>query len=467
MKILFCGAARTVTGSSHLIILNDGYKILLDCGLFQGQDAYEDENNLKFLFRPEEIDCLLLSHAHIDHAGRIPKLVNEGFRGKIICTSATKDLSEIMLADSAHIQEKDAQYINKKRKKRGLDLINPLYTISDAEHALKQFFSIDYEHWYSIRPDVEILFRDNGHILGSGSITLRIKEDNKIIRVGFTGDIGRPNRPILKNPKQMDDLDVLICESTYGGRIHEAFPDDVNHLYEVIKSTCINRKGKIIIPAFSIGRTQEIVYMLDKLHNEKNLDRIPVYVDSPLSTNATEIYRNHPECFDEEISSYLKTDTNPFGFNNLQYITDVEESKQLNFLQGPAIIISASGMAEAGRVVHHIANNIENKNNTILMVGYCAKNTLGARIRNGEKEIKLYGELKQVKAQVEIMDSFSAHADQKEIIDFLENQNRNDLKKIFLVHGDYEEGQLPLKEILEKKQFQNILIPERGQLETI
>ncbi len=358
MKIQFCGAARTVTGSSHLLILEDGYKILLDCGLFQGQDAYDDENNLKFLFRPEEIDCLVLSHAHIDHAGRIPKLVKEGFRGRIICTSATKDLSEIMLADSAHIQEKDTQYENKKRKKRGLGLVNPLYSVEDAQHSLKQFVSIKYEEWYQIKQGVEVLFRDNGHILGSGSVSIKIKEGDRLIKVGFTGDIGRPNRPILKDPKQMDDVDVLLCESTYGGRIHEAFPDDLDHFYKVIKETCIDRRGKIIIPAFSIGRTQEIVYMLDKLHHEKNLDRIPVYVDSPLSTNATEIYRNHTECFDEEISAHLQSDPNPFGFNNLQYITEVEESKNLNMMEGPAIIISASGMAEAGRVIHHISNNI-------------------------------------------------------------------------------------------------------------
>ena len=467
MKIQFCGAARTVTGSSHLLILEDGYKILLDCGLFQGQDAYDDENNLKFLFRPEEIDCLVLSHAHIDHAGRIPKLVKEGFRGRIICTSATKDLSEIMLADSAHIQEKDTQYENKKRKKRGLGLVNPLYSVEDAQHSLKQFVSIKYEEWYQIKQGVEVLFRDNGHILGSGSVSIKIKEGDRLIKVGFTGDIGRPNRPILKDPKQMDDVDVLLCESTYGGRIHEAFPDDLDHFYKVIKETCIDRRGKIIIPAFSIGRTQEIVYMLDKLHHEKNLDRIPVYVDSPLSTNATEIYRNHTECFDEEISAHLQSDPNPFGFNNLQYITEVEESKNLNMMEGPAIIISASGMAEAGRVIHHISNNIENENNTILMVGYCAKGTLGARIRNGEKEIKLFGEMKQVKARVELMDSFSAHGDQKEMLDFLDNLDRKSLQKIYLVRGDYEEGQMPFKKCLEDKGFEKVLIPEKGEIHVV
>ncbi len=467
MKIQFCGAARTVTGSSHLLILEDGYKILLDCGLFQGQDAYKNDSNQNFLFKPSEIDTLILSHAHIDHAGRIPKLVAEGFRGRIICTTATTDLANIMLRDSAHIQEKDTQYFNKKRAKKNLEPLVPLYTVDQAEKSLKQFVSINYEEWFQVKEGVQVLLRDNGHILGSGSVNLKIQETGREIKIAFTGDIGRPNRPILKDPIHMNDADIVISESTYGGRIHEAFPDDTEHFYKVIKETCIDRKGKIIIPAFSIGRTQEIVYMLDKLHHERNLDYIPVFVDSPLSTNATEIYRNHPECFDEEINQYLKTDSNPFGFNNLQYITEVEESKALNFREGPAIIISASGMAEAGRIVHHIANNISNEKNTILIVGYCAKGSLGERIRSGEKNLKLFGEEIKVNARVEIMDSFSAHGDQKEMLDFLDNLNRSELQRLYLVHGDYEDGQLPFKKCLEAKGFQNVLIPEKGIIETI
>lgn len=467
MKIQFCGAARTVTGSSHLLILEDGYKILLDCGLFQGQDAYKNESNNGFLFNPADINCLILSHAHIDHAGRIPKLVAEGFKGRIVTTTATVDLANIMLRDSAHIQEKDTQYFNKKRAKKNLEPLVPLYTVEQAEKSLKQFVSINYEEWYPVREGVQVLFRDNGHILGSGSVNLKIQEGDRELKIAFTGDIGRPNRPILKDPIHMNDADIVISESTYGGRIHESFPDDTEHFYKVIKECCIDRKGKIIIPAFSIGRTQEIVYMLDKLHHERNLDYIPVFVDSPLSTNATEIYRRHPECFDEEINNYLKSDPNPFGFNNLQYITEVEESKALNTREGAAIIISASGMAEAGRVVHHIANNIGNERNTILMVGYCAQGSLGARIRNGEKNLKLFGEEIKVKAHVEIMDSFSAHGDQKEMLDFLDNLNRSQLQRLYLVHGDYEEGQLPFKKCLENKGFQNVLIPEKGVIETI
>jgi len=468
MQIKFCGAARTVTGSSHLITLDDGYKILLDCGLFQGSQAYIDEFNQQFLFDPKEIDCMVLSHAHIDHAGRIPKLVKEGFRGKIICTSATNDLSKIMLLDSAHIQEKDTEFHNKRRAKKGLPPLNPLYEAIDAERALSQFLSVKYEEWFPIREDVAVLIRDNGHILGSGSVTLKIKRTNgKELRIAFTGDIGRPDRPILKDPRQMDNADYVISESTYGSRLHEKSPDDKEHLFEVVKATCIDRNAKVIIPSFSVGRTQEIVYMLNQLEQQRKLNRIPVFVDSPLSTNATEIYRQHPECFDDEICQYMSKDPNPFGFNNLQYITEVEQSKQLNALKGSAIIISASGMAEAGRIVHHISNNIENPDNTILIVGYCAEGTLGWRLRKGVEEVKIFGEEKKVKAQIAVMDSFSAHGDQKEMLSFLDNLDRSQLKQLFLVHGDYEDGQLPFKEVLEKNRFRNISIPQKGEVVTI
>lgn len=468
MQIKFCGAARTVTGSSHLITLDDGYKILLDCGLFQGKQAYIDEFNQQFLFDPKEINCLILSHAHIDHSGRIPKLVKEGFNGAIICTTATHDLSKIMLLDSAHIQEKDTEFHNKRRAKKGLPPLNPLYEAQDAEQALRKFIPINYEEWFPVREGVSALIRDNGHILGSGSVTLKIKRSNgREVSVAFTGDIGRPDRPILKDPAQMNDADYLISESTYGGRLHEKFPDDKDHLYKVVKETCIDRKGKIIIPSFSIGRTQEIVYMLDQLEHQGKLNHIPVFVDSPLSTNATEIYRRHPECFDDEIRNYMAKESNPFGFNNLQYITEVEQSKQLNSLQEPAIIISASGMAEAGRIIHHISNNVENPNNTILIVGYCAEGTLGWRLRTGIKEIKIFGEEKKVKAQIAVMDSFSAHGDQKEMLSFLDNLDRSRLKQTFLVHGEYDDGQLPFKTALEKNNFRNISIPQKGEVITI
>ncbi|MEP7127770.1 MAG: MBL fold metallo-hydrolase [Chitinophagales bacterium] len=462
MHIKFCGAARVVTGSSHLIVLDDGFKILLDCGMFQGGENYVDAFNASFEFDPKEIDVLILSHAHIDHSGRIPKLVKEGFRGKIFCTSATKDLCGIMLRDSAHIQESDAKYINKKRAKRNQPPISPLYNQEDAEAALKQFEMVNYETPFAVHNGVSAYFRDNGHIIGSGSVLLNINVNGTERKIGFTGDIGRPNRPILKDPIPMEDVDYLISESTYGGRFHESFPDDKEYFLKVILDTCMKRKGKLIIPAFSIGRTQELVFMMDQLYKEGRLPRVPVYVDSPLSTNATEIYRKHTECFDDFISKYILTDDNPFGFNDLKYITDVEQSKALNLMPEPCIIISASGMAEAGRIVHHIKNNMEDPRNTILIVGYCAEQSLGWKIRKGISPIRLYGEEKILKAKVEIMDSFSAHGDHNELLQFMNNLNREKLKKLFLVHGDFE-AQLALKKGLEKNGFQFISMPEKGE----
>ena len=459
MRIRFCGADRTVTGSSHLIILDDGFKILLDCGLFQGKKAYVDEWNQTFAFDPKEIDVMVLSHAHIDHTGRIPKLVKEGFAGSIYCTPATLDLSKIMLLDSAHVQMKDGEFHNKKRKKQGLPEIPPLYNAEDVGKAILQFKPVPYEEWFSIRNDVQFLFRDNGHILGSGSVTLKIREKGKETIIGFTGDIGRPNRPILKDPITMPDCDYLISESTYGARIHEKFPEDMETFWKVVDETCFQRKGKLLIPSFSVGRTQEIVYMLDQMGKVKNMDHLPVYVDSPLSTNATNIYRSHPECFDEDIRNYLLTDTNPFGFNNLIYITEAEQSKALNTDPTPSIIISASGMAEAGRIVHHIFNHIEDEHCTILFVGYCGEGTLGQRIRSGQNRVRVFGEEKNVKAHIAIMDSFSAHGDQKEMIDFLNPLNKSRLKKTFLVHGDYD-AQVVFKGKLEENGIKNIEIPE-------
>jgi metallo-beta-lactamase family protein len=332
--------------------------------------------------------------------------------------------------------------------------------------ALKLFESVDYEKETLVREGVTVYFRDNGHIFGSGSILLSIQTPGGVRKIGFTGDIGRPNRPILKDPVHMEDVDYLISESTYGGRYHESFPDDKEYFLKVITDCCIVRKGKVIIPAFSIGRTQEIVYMLDQLSKEGRLPHIPVYVDSPLSTNATEIYRRHTECFDDQITAYILTDPNPFGFNDLRYITEVAQSKALNTMPEPCIIISASGMAEAGRIVHHIKNNMEDPRNTILIVGYCAERTLGWKIRKGISPIKLYGEEKKLMAKVEIMDSFSAHGDHDELLAFMNNLNREKLKKLFLVHGDFE-AQLALKKGLEKNGFKVISMPQKGEVKEL
>jgi len=463
MKIKFCGAARTVTGSAHLLTLDNGYTILLDCGLYQGRDEEFEEFNANWQFDPKTLDCLVLSHAHIDHCGRIPKLVKDGFRGKIICTSATRDLCAIMLMDSAKIQEKDAEYINRKNRKNGSqETAKPLYTSEEAIGCFKKFIGIGYEKWFKINEDVSVYLRDCGHIFGSSNVTLKIKENGKETYFGFSGDIGRPNRPILKDPKQMEHLDYLICESTYGGRLHNDLPHDEDALLNVIYNTCIKKKGKLIIPAFSVGRTQEIVYMLDKLENKDLLPSIPVYVDSPLAVNATDIFRLHPDCFDAEILEYLIDDPNPFGFNNLKYTRKVSESKSINDLKGPAIIISASGMMTGGRIMHHLINHVEDRRNTILIVGFCAPHTTGARIRNGEKKIRVFGRQLNVNANVEVMDSYSAHGDQQEMIDFLSNLDRKKLKKFFLVHGELE-SQEAFKSVLEINKFSGIEIPDLGQ----
>ncbi|MCB0735122.1 MAG: MBL fold metallo-hydrolase [Flavobacteriales bacterium] len=462
-KIKFCGAAQTVTGSSHLLTLDDGTNILLDCGLYQGyEDKYENFNR-EWMYDPASIDYMILSHAHIDHSGRIPKLCKDGFEGDIICTSATRDLAAIMLLDSAFIQEKDVIYENKSRERRGLKPVDPLYTGIDARNCMDQFIGIGYNRWYKIREDIAVRFRDSGHILGSASVTLRITMPGGYDKfIAFTGDIGRPDRPILRDPQPLDDVDYLICESTYGGKEHGGAPNNRQQLLEVIQRTCVDDKGKLIIPAFSVGRTQEIVYMLDQLENEKKLPKIPVFVDSPLAVNATDIFTMHPECFDEEIVEYMDHDPNPFGFNNLKYVRSVEQSKAINNLKGPAIIISASGMMTAGRVKHHLANNIENPANCVLVVGYCSPGTLGGRLRDGDEEVRIYGNFYKVKARVEILDSFSAHGDQPEMLAYLDNLNRHKLKNLFLVHGELDRQEL-FKQALEEKKFRNIEIPHFGQ----
>lgn len=462
MKVKFCGAAKTVTGSCHLITLDNGYKILLDCGLYQGYHSSMRNFNREWLFDPKDIDVMILSHAHIDHSGRIPKLVKDGFKGDIICTNATRDLAAIMLLDSAFIQEKDAVWANKKRKKKGEEKIEPLYQVPDARKCLSQFIGIGYDRWFYINDKVSFILRDSGHILGSASVTLKIKEGNTEKTIGFTGDIGRPERPILKDPVPIDPVDFLICESTYAGKTHSSAPQDEEDLLKVIKETCVVKKGKLLIPAFSVGRTQEIVYMLDRLESSGKLPKIPVYVDSPLAINATEIFIMHPECYDDEILKYMIKDRNPFGFNSLHYTRKVEESKKLNKSKKPAIIISASGMMQAGRIKHHIFNNIDKKSTTLLIVGYCSPNTLGGRLRQKPKTIKIFGEEKMVKADIKILDSFSAHGDQGEMIEYLNKQHKKKLKKIFLVHGEQKRQQI-FQEALLKKGFKKVEIPNLGQ----
>ena len=465
MTVKFCGAAQEVTGSSHLITLDSGYRILLDCGLYQGRNQAMKKFNETWYFDPKTVDCMILSHAHIDHSGRIPKLVKDGFKGCIHSTHATRSLCAIMLLDSAKIQERDAEYYNKKLKKKKKSKKKPrvpLYKSENVTEAMKLFQSYGYDKWFRINKEVEVFFRDAGHILGSASVTLRITEENgRQTTIGFTGDIGRPNRPILRDPLPMPDVDYLICESTYGDKDHGAKPGEEAKFLRIIKETCLEKKGKLIIPAFSIGRTQEIVYMLDQMESAGALPRIPVYVDSPLAVNATTVFGAHPECYDNDLHEYMLLDDNPFGFNNLTYVKDVAISKQLNYSHEPCIIISSSGMMNAGRVRHHLANSVENRKNTFLIVGYCSPDTPGGMLKNGIESIKLYGEVKMVLADIETMDSFSAHADRTEILDFIDNQ-KTGLKKLFLVHGE-KPTQEKFKTFLNENGFDKVIIPKLGQ----
>lgn len=461
MVIQFLGAARTVTGSMHLISFN-GTKILLDCGLFQGKRSEAFERNRSFPFNPADIDAVILSHAHIDHAGNLPNLVKSGYRGPIYSTSATRDLCNIMLYDSAYIQERDIEYVNKKHQKKHEPLVEPLYSVLDVTNAMSQFISVNYEQPIEIIKGVRATYLDAGHILGSVVTVLEVEENGKQKKIGFTGDLGRKNAPIIKDPQPIGSVDVLISESTYGGKLHDPVTGMKDSLCQVIKRTS-DRGGKVIIPSFSVGRTQEIVYLLSELFDEGKLPTIPIYVDSPLAVNASDIFRLHTECFDEEMLTHLHANEDPFGFNRLIYVRSVDESKKLNSLQSSCVIISASGMCEGGRIVHHLANTIENPKNTILIVGYMAEHTLGRRIVEKQPEITIFGDVHALNAEVVVLNSFSAHAGQDELVEYIQSADQKRLKKIFLVHGEMnqiEKYSAKLKEVGIKK---DIYIPVRGE----
>ncbi|MBP9580619.1 MAG: MBL fold metallo-hydrolase [Ignavibacterium sp.] len=463
MQIEFIGGARTVTGSQHLLHIN-GKKILLECGLFQGRRSETYEKNKNFKFNPADIDVMILSHAHIDHSGNIPNLVSKGFNGLIYATSATVDLCQIMLRDSAHLQEKDIEWVNKKRKKKNLEQIESLYTLEDVEQAMSQFVGVQYNRIIELFPGIKFSFRDAGHILGSAGVLLEIEEsNNKKIRLGFSGDIGRPDAPVINSPDILRDLDALIMESTYGNRLHSP-AEDVEEDFSSTINEVINEGGKIIIPAFAVGRTQTIVYVLHKLFDQNRIPEIPIYVDSPMAVDATAVFRSHPECLDRETGRiFLEEGTDPFGFGRLKYIKKTEESKKLNDKHGPMIIISASGMAEGGRILHHLANNIGNSKNLILFVGYAAEHTLARRIMDGDEKVNIFGEEYVVNAKIKKMDYFSGHADQRELLDYLRLNDINKLKNIFLVHGE-EDMALPFRKILLQKGFKNVQFPDSGEI---
>lgn len=462
MDITFYGATQTVTGSKHLITLNNGKNILLDCGMFQGMGKETQILNTDFGFKPSEIDYLVLSHAHVDHTGLIPKLVKDGFHGRIFGSKATLDLTDVLLKDSAFIQQNDIKFLNKRRLTQGRPFIEQLYTVEDAEAAVHLFEPVPYETPFVIDEDINLQLFENGHILGACTVFLSIKENGKVIRIGFSGDVGRYGDPILKSPSIFPQVDYMIIESTYGDRLHGKIEETSEALHDAIVDTCIRKRGKLIIPAFSVGRTQEILFTLNEMELDYRLPDVKYYVDSPLSTRVTEIVKRHPECFNRAVQKIMKFDKDPFNFKGLHYIEDKRESQSLNSSDEPCVIISASGMAEAGRVKHHIANNIEKESTTILMVGYCEKNSLGARLKEEPDEVTIFGEKFKVKAEIRKIDSMSAHADYRDLSMYLSCQEPDEIKKLFIVHGE-PESQKAFRDRLYKKGFHIIEIPEQHQ----
>ncbi len=469
MELTFYGAARTVTGSQHLLEVN-GTRILLDCGLYQGPRQESLDRNRHLPYDAKSIDVLILSHAHIDHSGNVPNLVRSGFNGDIVSTFATRDLCNIMLRDSAKIQESDMEYLNKKRRRNKLPDLEPIYTMADALDSLKLFLGIGYERPYRVAPGITLTFYDAGHLLGSAWVALDIEDQagGPPQRFVFSGDIGRANRPILNDPVMLDRADILVMESTYGNREHPEDQDTDERLEHIVRDT-VKQGGKVIVPAFSVGRTQELVYRLNNLVEAGDLPPdLAVYVDSPLAIDATSIYRAHPEAYDEETAEVLMTDSDhdPFGFHLLHYTRSAQESKKLNFLKGPSIIISASGMAEAGRILHHLKNNVEDARNTVLITGFMAPHTLGRRIVEGHKRIKIFGEDYDMRARVESLTGMSGHADRSELLEWAGHAERPP-RRTFLVHGDPEPAFSLAERLRTQLGFPQVDVPELGQRFTL
>jgi metallo-beta-lactamase family protein len=462
--VTFQGAARTVTGSMH-IVAHRGDTVLLDCGTFHGRREESRRRNSTFPFDPSTISAVVLSHAHIDHSGNLPTLVKQGFRGRIFATPATMSLCQVMLKDSAHIQERDAEFVSKKHRKKGLPPVTPLYTQEDVEKTLPLFSAIPYSTPFEVTEHIRARFEDAGHILGSASVSLTLQNGATGVHLGFTGDLGRPGLPILRDPVFIGDgdaVDYLICESTYGGRRHAPVSEMQDQLLDPFRRAC-ERGGKIVIPAFSVGRTQELVYCFHRLIQEGKIEEVPMFVDSPLSVNVTDVFRQHPECFDRETWELIRAseDQDAFGFERLTYIRDVEESKELNERKGPFVVIAASGMCEAGRVVHHLAHAVSDPRAMIMIVGYQAEHTLGRKLVTREPTVSIFGEPRDLRAEVVVLDSFSAHADRNELLDYVQKFSPAALRGVFLVHGDPEQAGM-LEATLERAGFNPVQVPARG-----
>ena len=463
MKITFLGAAGEVTGSQHLIE-TDNLRLLLDCGLFQGHRTESRVKNMEFHCRPKELDGVILSHAHIDHCGNLPGLYKAGFNGTIFCTDATADIADIMLQDAAHIQEEDAKYLNRKR--RGHDMIEPLYTSEDAEEVVRMFQPLHFNEWHELAPDVKVRFLPAGHILGSAITELEVRERSQWKRIVFTGDMGRYGMPLLVDPQPVETADVLIIESTYGNRVHPPVADMKDDLQRIIGET-YKRGGRVIIPAFSLGRTQQVVYHLNELFNENKLPRIPIYVDSPLSNRVTTVHRRYQEHLDDDVNKTLRHDVDVFGFETLHYTESPQQSMELNHMSGPVVIISASGMCESGRILHHLKHAISNERNTVVMIGHQAPGTLGARIAEKQPYVKIHDTEFDVKAKIEQLGGLSAHADVNDFKKWLEESTEHgDFGKAFIVHGEAD-GAKGLASMLKDYCYGAVTIPKRFESFTV
>jgi len=459
MKLIFWGAARTVTGSMHQLEA-DGKRYLLDCGMYQGHRKEAEQRNRHFPFPPASIDAVILSHAHIDHSGNLPLLVKNGFAGPIYATPATADLAHPMLLDTAHIQEKDVEFLNKRKQLRGEGEIEPLYTTEDAQKTLPLFQSVPYYTPKQLSTKLSYETHDAGHILGSSTVLLRSTESGREVRLLFSGDLGRPHLPIIRNPDPPPAAEYLIMESTYGGRSHEEEGLVKDKLADVVNRTAAHG-GKVIVPAFAVGRAQQLALLLHELSDENRVPNIPVFVDSPLAVAVTEVFRRHPECFNDQTRQYLTNGNDPFGFKRLTYIQEASESKKLNSLNGPCVIISPSGMCEAGRILHHLRNNLENPRTTVLITGYQAADTLGRKLLDGWSEVKVFGEPIRVRATIENLQALSAHADQGEMLAWMKPL-AGTLKKVFLVHGE-PEGAEVLQKTIQKEYGVETVLPAWGE----